>query len=60
MRSGGVFVYADQCKGSSSEIYQKHIDSWLKEAFNLASTNENWKTWMDQRDYHSIEKDQLF
>lgn len=58
----GVFTYLDQCRGTTSEIYQKHMESWKVEAFKLGSTEENWKIWMDhqeEHDYHAATTDQI-
>jgi tRNA (cmo5U34)-methyltransferase len=54
LKDGGVFVYVDQCKSSTHEIYQKNIDSWKIEASKLGSTEDNWKMWMDHQDQHDF------
>ena len=62
LKKGGYFLYADQCKGRTSEIYQKHMDTWKDEAIKLGSTGQDWKTWMehqDQHDFHAAATDQL-
>ncbi|MBM3402358.1 MAG: class I SAM-dependent methyltransferase [Bacteroidetes bacterium] len=52
----GVFIFADQTRGISDDIYKKNISCWKEEAFKLGSTAENWNMWMehqDAHDYHS-------
>ena len=56
LSSHGLFIFADQTRGITHEIYQKHISRWKEEAFQLGSTQENWDMWMkhqDDHDYHS-------
>ncbi|MDA0196980.1 MAG: class I SAM-dependent methyltransferase [Bacteroidetes bacterium] len=62
IKPNGVFTFADQCKGSTTEIYQKHMDAWKREAFKLGSTGEDWNIWMDHQerhDFHAAAEDQL-
>jgi tRNA (cmo5U34)-methyltransferase len=52
----GLFIFADQTRGITDDIYQKHIARWKEEAFKLGSTQENWDMWMEhqnQHDYHT-------
>lgn len=56
LKSGGIFEFADQTRGATEEIYQKHIARWKEAAFSLGSTQENWDMWMqhqDDHDYHT-------
>ncbi|QKJ28664.1 class I SAM-dependent methyltransferase [Mucilaginibacter mali] len=56
LRPGGVFVFADQTRGATDEIYQKHIARWKEEALKLGSTEADWQLWMahqDAHDYHT-------
>ena len=56
LAADGLFIFADQTRGITHEIYQKHISRWKEEAFKLGSTQENWDMWMkhqDDHDYHS-------
>jgi len=62
IRSGGVFIYADQSRGVTEEIYQKNIQKWKTEATKLGSSNSDWETWMkhqDEHDYHALAIDQI-
>lgn len=52
LRPGGVFVFADQTRGITGEIYQKHISRWKEEAFKLGSTEADWNLWMEHQDAH--------
>jgi tRNA (cmo5U34)-methyltransferase len=56
LKPGGIFVFADQTRGITDEIYQKHIGRWKEEAFKLGSTQTDWDMWMahqDAHDYHA-------
>ena len=56
LKPGGVFVFADQTRGITDEIYQKHITRWKEEALKLGSTEADWQLWMahqDAHDYHA-------
>ena len=50
----GLFIFADQTRGITDEIYQKHILRWKEEAFKLGSTQENWDMWMAHQDAHDF------
>jgi len=56
LKPGGVFVFADQTKGITNGIYEKHINRWKDEAFKLGSTEADWQLWMahqEAHDYHA-------
>jgi tRNA (cmo5U34)-methyltransferase len=56
LKPGGIFIFADQTSGATTEIYHKHITRWKDEAFKLGSTQQNWDMWMAHQtahDYHS-------
>ncbi len=56
LKSEGIFEFADQTRGATEEIYQKHISRWKTAAFELGSTQENWDMWMqhqNEHDYHT-------
>jgi tRNA (cmo5U34)-methyltransferase len=56
LKPKGIFEFADQTRGATEEIYQKHISRWKAAAFELGSTPENWAMWMkhqDEHDYHT-------
>jgi tRNA (cmo5U34)-methyltransferase len=53
---GGLFIFSDQTRGITDEIYAKHLERWKEEAFKLGSSQENWDMWMEHQeahDYHS-------
>ena len=50
----GLFIFADQTRGVTEEIYQKHISRWKEEAFNLGSTQQNWDMWMEHQNAHDF------
>ncbi|MCJ8208532.1 class I SAM-dependent methyltransferase [Mucilaginibacter sp. RS28] len=52
LKPNGIFVFADQTKGATDEIYQKHIGRWKEEAMKLGSTEADWQLWMDHQDAH--------
>ncbi len=56
LKPGGVFTFADQTRGATGEIYQKHIARWQQEACKLGSTEADWQLWMahqEAHDYHA-------
>ena len=52
LKPGGVFVFADQTRGITDEIYQKHIIRWKEEALKLGSTMADWQLWMAHQVAH--------
>ncbi len=52
LKPNGVLVFADQTRGATDEIYQKHIARWHDEAFKLGSTQADWDMWMQHQDAH--------
>ncbi|WDF54746.1 class I SAM-dependent methyltransferase [Mucilaginibacter sp. KACC 22063] len=52
LKPGGVFVFADQTRGITEEIYEKHISRWKNEALKLGSTEADWEMWMEHQDAH--------
>ena len=51
---GGIFIFADQTRGITDEIYKKNISCWKEEAMKLGSTLENWDMWMAHQDAHDF------
>lgn len=54
LKHGGIFIFADQTRGITDEIYFKNIACWKEEAFKLGSTEENWRMWMEHQDAHDF------
>ena len=54
LKKGGIFIFADQTRGITDEIYLKNIECWKYEAFKLGSTEENWNMWMAHQDAHDF------
>lgn len=54
LKKGGIFIFADQTRGITDEIYFKNIECWKKEAQKLGSTEENWNMWMAHQDAHDF------
>jgi len=54
LKKGGLFIFADQTRGITDEIYFKNIECWKSEAFKLRSTEENWNMWMAHQDAHDF------
>lgn len=52
LKPGGILAFADQTRGTTEEIYQKHIARWKDEAFKLGSTQADWNMWMQHQDAH--------
>ncbi len=51
---GGIFIFADQTRGTTDAIYQRNISRWKEEALKLGSTEENWQMWMAHQDAHDF------
>lgn len=51
---GGIFIFADQTRGITDEIYKKNISNWKEEALRLGSSQENWEMWMAHQDAHDF------
>ena len=45
LKKGGIFIFADQTRGITDEIYLKNIE---------CSTEENWNMWMAHQDAHDF------
>ncbi|SDM48558.1 tRNA (cmo5U34)-methyltransferase [Daejeonella rubra] len=54
LKMDGLFIFADQTRGITDEIYFKNIECWKAEALKLGSTEENWKMWMAHQDAHDF------
>jgi len=54
LKTNVVFIFADQTRGITDEIYFKNIECWKSEAFKLGSTEENWNMWMAHQDAHDF------
>ena len=54
LKKGGIFIFTDQTRGITDEIYLKNIECWKYEAFKLGSTEENWNMWMAHQDAHDF------
>lgn len=54
LKPGGIFIFADQTRGITDQIYQRNISSWKEEAFRLGSTQENWDMWMEHQQAHDF------
>jgi len=55
LKPKGVFIYADQTRGATDEIYNKHIAHWKKASVELGANNDEWNEWMlhqNSHDYH--------
>jgi tRNA (cmo5U34)-methyltransferase len=50
----GLFIFADQTRGITDDIYKKHFLRWKEEAFGLGSTQENWDMWMEHQNAHDF------
>jgi len=50
--SGGVFTFADQFRGETDELYQRHIEMWKTHAVENAVSEEEWQMWMEHQRSH--------
>ncbi len=58
----GVFAYADQFRGSTPELYARHIDNWKQMSLTAGSTEDEFAMWMEhqrEHDHHDTLTDQL-
>ncbi len=54
LKTNGIFIFADQTRGITDELYFKNIECWKSEAFKLGSTEQNWNMWMAHQDAHDF------
>lgn len=62
LKPNALFLFADQCRGATNKIYQKHIAQWKVEAFKLGSSESDWDMWMShqsQHDFHTTAQEQM-
>lgn len=57
LKSDGVFIYADQTRGATDEIYKKHIARWESAFAELGANNDEWNEWMEHQDSHDYHVD---
>ncbi len=58
----GVFALADQCRGETEAIYQRHIENWKQLSLAAGSTEAEFEMWMKhqrEHDHHDTLADQL-
>lgn len=58
----GVLAYADQCRGATEDIYQRHIDQWRAMSRAAGGTEEEFAMWIEhqrEHDHHETLNDQL-
>ncbi len=58
----GVFAFADQFRGSTPELYARHIDNWKQSSLAAGSTEEEFAMWMThqrEHDHHDTLVEQL-
>jgi len=54
LKPKGIFTFADQFKGVSEEIYEKHIKLWRENAKNSNVSDEEWALWMEHQNLHDF------
>lgn len=62
LRPGGIFSYADQFRGATSELYSHHMANWKQLSQASGATDEEWRMWMahqDAHDHHDTLGDQI-
>lgn len=58
----GIFCFADQCAGTTDDIYARHIANWKELSLSAGATEAEWDMWMQhqsEHDYHDPLPDQL-
>jgi tRNA (cmo5U34)-methyltransferase len=62
LAGGGILTFADQFRGETDDVYQRHIDLWKAHAVRHAVSNEEWEMWMAHQrshDHHATLRDPL-
>lgn len=62
LEPGGLFTYADQFRGASEDVYQRHIGNWRDQSFAAGGTAEEFEMWMEhqrEHDHHDTLADQF-
>ena len=58
----GIFAYADQHAGATTDLSEQHIANWKSISMKAGSTEEEWAMWMrhqSEHDFHDTLTDQL-
>ena len=58
----GVFQFADQFRGATDDLYQRHIANWKALSLNAGSTEDEFEMWMEhqrEHDHHDTLWDQI-
>lgn len=51
---GGVFCFADQFRGVSDDVYERHIQDWRRQAEESGATVVEWEAWMAHQEAHDF------
>lgn len=49
---GGVFVFADQFRGSEDRVYTRHIERWKSMSLEAGSNEQEFEMWMTHQQDH--------
>ncbi|MCA9195600.1 MAG: GNAT family N-acetyltransferase [Planctomycetales bacterium] len=49
---GGFFIFADQMRGETEELYSRHMEYWKKQSMAAGSNEEEWSMWMEHQRTH--------
>ena len=58
----GIFAYADQHAGATTDLSEQHIANWKSISMRAGTTEEEWAMWMKhqaEHDFHDALTDQL-
>lgn len=62
LRAGGVFTFADQFRGTTEDLYARHIANWKQLSLSAGGTEAEFEMWMQhqrEHDRHDTLADQM-
>ncbi|MBC8354621.1 MAG: class I SAM-dependent methyltransferase [Planctomycetes bacterium] len=62
LKPAGTFCFADQFRGATEDLYQRHIHHWHEQSMAAGSSSDEWEMWMDhqlEHDFHDSLTDQV-
>ena len=62
LSADGIFTFADQFAGATSDVYDRHTQLWKQHSTAAGATADEWRMWMhhqSEHDHHDSLLDQL-
>lgn len=63
LRPDGIFTFADQFRGTTDDLYARHIGNWKQLSLSAGGTEEEFEMWMQhqrEHDHHDTLADQMY